>query len=352
LRYGALFAGYGGLELGARSILGGEIAWVAENDPGACRVLAARAPAVPNHGDVTTVDWSRVEPVDVLAGGTPCQDVSEAGRRLGFATGSRSNLWVAMRSAIAALHPRLVLWENVRGATFAPAASALEPCSGCVGDPRGGRIVLRALGRVLGDLADLGYDAAWTSLRASDVGAPHNRFRTFLLAWRTDTGPPTDPEGREQQRTLRPRTRRSGSPDRDRRPVRLLGTPLVRDAKGVGPVGGPAFRHNLARHYLAAQVLTNPIAWGKYEPAIRRWEDLTRPAPPPIADLGHGPQLAAEFSEWMLGLPAGYVTDPDLWADLKPASARRQQLRILGNGVVPQQAAAAYARLLADDGEA
>ena len=80
------------------------------------------------------------------------------------------------------------------------------------------------------------------------------------------------------------------------------------------------------------------VAWGPFEPAVHRWEHLTgRPAPAPTDDRG---RLSPTFVEWMMGLPEGWVTDvPDL--------GRSAQLRILGNGVVPQQAAAAVAALLA-----
>jgi DNA (cytosine-5)-methyltransferase 1 len=99
---------------------------VSDIDKGACKILAHRFPGVPNLGDITTVDWSQVEPVDVLTGGSPCQDLSHAGKRAGMTEGTRSNLWVAMREAIAQLRPGLVVWENVRGAYSAEADSELE----------------------------------------------------------------------------------------------------------------------------------------------------------------------------------------------------------------------------------
>jgi DNA (cytosine-5)-methyltransferase 1 len=82
--------------------------------------------------------------------------------------------------------------------------------------------------------------------------------------------------------------------------------------------------------------------WGKYEPAIRLWEQLTRPAPPPTEPNKNGnPRLAAAFSEWLMGWPQGWVTDPAI------GISRNDQLRIVGNGVVPQQAAAALRYLMA-----
>jgi DNA (cytosine-5)-methyltransferase 1 len=159
LTAGSLFAGYGGIELALSSVLDVRPAWFVEFDKAPSKVLTHHWPDVPNHGDVTKIDWSTVEPVDIITGGSPCQDLSHAGKRAGMTEGTRSNLWVQMREAINVIRPRLVVWENVRGAFSAPADSALEPCPGCVGDGDDGP-VLRALGRVLGDLADLGYDAA------------------------------------------------------------------------------------------------------------------------------------------------------------------------------------------------
>jgi DNA (cytosine-5)-methyltransferase 1 len=82
-------------------------------------------------------------------------------------------------------------------------------------------------------------------------------------------------------------------------------------------------------------------AWGKYEPAIRRWEQLTRPAPAPTEPNKNGnPRLASAFSEWLMGWPQGWVTDPAI------GISRNEQLRIVGNGVCSQQAAAALRYLL------
>jgi DNA (cytosine-5)-methyltransferase 1 len=230
MRYAELCAGYGGLSLAIEEAFpGAELAWYSEFDPAPSKIMARHWPGVPNHGDMTKIQWvpkcpngegHRVEvfrmgantdddsetfyrcmgcgwelpvemrpegvpyPVDLISGGTPCQDLSHAGRRKGMTKGTRSNLWVAMRESIAVIKPTWVVWENVRGAYSAEADSDLEHCPGCMGDTGDRGPVLRALGRVLGDLHDLGFDAEWRGLRAADVGAPHGRFRVFVLAKR------------------------------------------------------------------------------------------------------------------------------------------------------------------------
>jgi len=184
LTLGELCAGYGGLGKAVENVLDAELKWYSEFDANPSKIMAHHWPDVPNLGDMTQIDWAAVEPVDVLSGGTPCQDLSHAGRRRGMTEGTRSNLWAQMREAIDTIQPTWVAWENVRGAYSANATSDLEHCPGCMGDAGGGKPVLRALGRVLGDLSELGYDAEWRGLRAADVGAPHGRFRVFILAKR------------------------------------------------------------------------------------------------------------------------------------------------------------------------
>jgi len=168
-RIGSLCTGYGGLDLAVMDVFGGSVAWHAQHDPDdrhqyAARILDHHWPHIPNHGDITAIDWAAVEPVDVLTAGFPCQDLSYAGRGAGIKEGTRSGLWYAVARAIGALRPRLVVLENVRA------------------------IVTRRPGLdvVLASLAELGFDAEWTCVRASDVGAPHQRSRWFLLAWPAD----------------------------------------------------------------------------------------------------------------------------------------------------------------------
>ena len=96
-------------------------AWVSDIAPGPRKVLAHRFPDAPNLGDITTVDWTQVEPVDVITGGSPCQEMSTAGKWAGMRSGTRSGLWGSMVDAVMGLRPPLVAWENVLGARSAAA---------------------------------------------------------------------------------------------------------------------------------------------------------------------------------------------------------------------------------------
>ncbi len=181
IKIGSLFSGYGGLDLGVMSVLGGSVVWHCEWEGAPAAVLEKNFPGVPNYRDVTKVDFTKVEKVDVLTGGFPCQDVSLAGRRAGMMDGTRSGLWSEFARAIQEIRPRLVVIENVRGLLSAKAYSEVEHCSSCMGEAKP-EFVLRALGAVLGDLANLGYDAKWCGIPASEAGAPHQRFRIFIVA--------------------------------------------------------------------------------------------------------------------------------------------------------------------------
>jgi DNA (cytosine-5)-methyltransferase 1 len=116
-------------------------------------------------------------------------------------------------------------------------------------------------------------------------------------------------------------------------------TPLI--ATPTAEPGGSRSGSRIGEPLLRQQAVEMSTAWGKYEPAIRRWEQLTRPAPPPTEPNKNGnPRLSAAFSEWLMGWPAGWVTDPAI------GISRNDQLKIVGNGVCPQQAAAALRYLL------
>lgn len=182
LKIGSLFSGYSGLDIAVESVTGGKPVWFCEFDSAPSQILAKHYPGIPNFGDVSKVDWHKVEPVDILTGGFPCQDLSLAGKRAGLKDGTRSGLWSEFYKAIDVLRPRMVVIENVRGLLSATAHSDLEYCPWCMGNEPT-EPPLRALGAVLGDLADIGYDARWESVRAADAGAPHSRFRVFIIAY-------------------------------------------------------------------------------------------------------------------------------------------------------------------------
>lgn len=158
MRFGSLFCGIGGFDLGLERA-GMQCAWQVEIDPYAQKVLAKHWPEVRRHADVCTFppeegDWE----VDVICGGFPCQDISYAGKGAGL-TGARSGLWYEFARIIGQLRPRYVIVENV---------SAL---------------LTRGMGEVLGTLASLGYDAEWHVIPASAVGAPHRRDRVWIVAY-------------------------------------------------------------------------------------------------------------------------------------------------------------------------
>lgn len=182
LKIGSLFSGYGGLDMAVTSLLDAEVVWHCEFANAPSKILEKNYPNIPNYGDIKTMDFTKVEPIDILTGGFPCQDLSHAGSRLGIQEGTRSGLWIEYARAIKELKPRMVFIENVRGLLSGKAYSNLESTEGFMvrnqSDPP-----LRAMGGLLGDLADLGYDAEWTSIRASDAGAPHRRSRIFIIAY-------------------------------------------------------------------------------------------------------------------------------------------------------------------------
>lgn len=358
-RIGSLFSGYGGLDLGVQAAIGGEVAWHVEYEPAPSKILAYHWPDVPNYGDITQVDWNAVEPVDVLTGGFPCQDLSLAGRRAGMRAGTRSGLWADYLKAIDVLRPQLVVIENVRGLLSGCAESDLEPCPGCVGESDEHRPVLRALGRVIGDLAGLGYDAIRGGLRAADAGAPHGRYRVFVIAypqgqpWGVDYGDDvsagsdqiehessrdrptanTEDFGYEWPRSSR--DRRNGSADHrgaaaHARGARLGEHPGEPSSEEAWTKGGDLAASDGERRALAE--------WGPFAPALERWGRIIgRPVPGPRDERG---QLAVLAEEFMMGLPLGHVSSPEI--GITDNEARRA----LGNGVVPQQATLATRTLL------
>ncbi|MFJ4576152.1 DNA cytosine methyltransferase [Streptomyces sp. NPDC088846] len=353
-RIGSVCSGYRGLDMAVEAVFGGTTAWVADVDPGANRILAHHWPNVPNLGDITTCRWEDVEPVDIFCGGYPCQPFSTAGRRKG--TEDARHIWPHIAHSLRVLRPRLAVFENVAGHLSLGFAD------------------------VLADLAALGFDADWCTLRASDIGAAHQRNRLFLLAWPADTGSPGLArwwaEGTAPHRRLVPAPDavdvggdrgRACSSGRDEPAARRLAaahpegigerepadqTDALAGGRDTRPMpGGGGLRAvaDTGCGHVAEQSVTDrgcgPAsvlapgqrpAWGRYGPAIERWEAVTgRPAPWPVDDLG---RLSPPLVEWLMGLSAGHVT-------AVPGLSRAAQLKALGNGVVPHQAVTALRHL-------
>jgi DNA (cytosine-5)-methyltransferase 1 len=168
--------------LAVLNVLDAEMAWHCEWEDAPSAILAKHFPDVPNYRDVSKVDFTQVDKVDILTGGFPCQDLSLAGKRAGLKEGTRSGLWHEFARAIEELQPKLVVIENVRGLLSAKADNGMEYSQEDL-DDWGAEPVFTAIQAVLGSLADIGYDAKWCGLRAADAGAPHNRFRVFIIAY-------------------------------------------------------------------------------------------------------------------------------------------------------------------------
>ena len=161
MRVLSLFSGIGGFDIGLERAGMRTVAFC-EFEPYCQAVLKRHWPEVPIYDDVRTLSADTLRrdgvwPIDVIAGGFPCQDLSYAGKRAGI-EGERSGLWSEFARLIGEVLPRFAIMENVPG------------------------LLSSGHGRVLGDLAALGYDAVWDCVPASAVGAPHRRDRVWIVA--------------------------------------------------------------------------------------------------------------------------------------------------------------------------
>ena len=239
-----LFSGIGGFSLGLERASMKTVAFC-ECDPYCQAVLRKHWPNVPVFGDVRTLTAEAVGPrIDLICGGFPCQDISIAGRGAGLA-GERSGLWSEFAIIIGEVRPRYAIVENV---------SAL---------------LGRGIGRVLGDLASLGYDAEWHCIPAAAVGAPHRRDRVWIIAYADGkslrssgcagaTGSPREKQStaQERQRIWPYTAASSGCSDVD-----------GRDANGTGLAVSQA---NKNRQTILSSVAIERADWWLTEPDVGR----------------------------------------------------------------------------------
>lgn len=267
MKVGSLFSGIDGLALGVQFATHARVAWHSEIDPAGAAVLARHWRA-PNLGDVTAIDWSTVEPVDVLVGGSPCQDISQAGKGAGI-DGERSGLWREIVRALRALRPSFVFVENV-AALFA-----------------------RGFGRVAADLAESGYCFAWSSYSSAAVGAPHRRERVFILAAPDVSGERrhgASEECKEAGRRLSALA--TADSDSDRREGLATGRPCSGlasrdDADGRDSADADAAITGLEGADERESEQRDAIGLAhRFGPAMRRWGSLLGREAPPIAVVG------------------------------------------------------------------
>ncbi len=177
LRVLDLFSGIGGFSLGLERTGGFETVAFCEIEEFPRKVLAKHWPEVPIYHDVRTLTAERlaadgIAEIDVITGGFPCQDLSVAGKRRGMGENTRSGLWSEIVRLIGEIRPRYVIVENVANLLSGPSSR-----------PGGW------FGRVLGDLAECGYDAEWENIPAAALGAHHRRERVWIVAHPTQVRP-------------------------------------------------------------------------------------------------------------------------------------------------------------------
>lgn len=319
LRVIEVCAGIGGISLGLEMTGGFDTVAFVERDNYARSVLKRHWPGVPCHRDISDASAWNLPAAEVLAGGIPCQPHSLAGKR--GASADDRDLWPEFHRLICELRPAYALVENVPGLRSSESG--------------------QFFGRILGDLAQSGYDAEWVSLSAADVGAPHLRERVWIVAYADHAERRAIPEGwhvdgRDD----------AGRPEASGR-FAARGTNGRATAMAFAERQGLALRQSVGRHLPPQQPATErgglahavcaggrsaiigdeaerPDAAGPASGPRRsgRW-----PAQSGLGRAAHG--LSAWVGDWERGIArvtAGYP-------------GRVDQLKCLGNAVVPQCAA-------------
>ena len=292
------FSGIGGFSLAARWLGGIETVQFVEREPFCHRILSKHWPAIPIHDDICTFQ-PKPGSADIICGGFPCQDISQAGKGAGLA-GSRSGLFYELLRVVCLVGPRYIVLENVAA------------------------ITRRGMDAVLGALAEAGYDAEWACIPAAAVGACHQRDRWWCVAYAQgfprDVPPPAELRG-----DWAPSKQAGGFYSNAANPAYVLCH------------GGDNQQH------------------GKPEGrAVPQPGDSDRAATPdPIRQRLEGPgQLGSSRAPWPSAIARlspdwrSYLSEPVLYRGDDGLSGRVDRLRALGNAVVPQVAMIPLARVL------
>lgn len=305
MRFGSLFAGIGGFDLGFERA-GMPPAYTVEIDAKCRNVLSTHFPTVPQYADVKEFDGT-VHPVDVVCGGFPCQDLSVAGRRAGL-DGARSGLFFEAARILEEAQPEWIVLENVPG---------------LLSSQRG-----RDMGVVLGTLADLGYVGAWRVLDAQYFGVAQRRRRVFLVGR-------LGADGAEQVLLEPEGVRRDSPPSREAGPETAVAA-VASTLQGGGKRGYRVDAESAAGGHLIPthDVRLAPIPFDTTQ--ITSPYNYSNPKPGaschPLAAQGHVPSVAYE-----LGVRRLTPTEcerlqgfPDGWTDGQADAPRYRQL---GNAV-------------------
>ena len=298
----ALFAGAGGGILGGH-LLGWRTVCAVEWEPYAASVLVARQndgilPPFPVWDDVQTFDgrpWRGI--VDVVSGGFPCQDISAAGKGAGI-EGAKSGMWKHMARIVGEVRPRGVFVEN-------------SPM-----------LTSRGLGRVLGDLAAMGFNAQWGVLGAASVGAPHQRDRIWIAGW-TDVFPHAELLGlgwrKQQQKSVEEETA------------------FISYTKSAGQLREKQLENNCRRE--RGREVTDDF---DQKNKIRS-QDVAYTNSTQCQRNERSERTSTEHPNF--GSTSWWQSEPDVGRVANGVAARVDRLKAIGNGQVPAVAATAFRRL-------
>jgi len=305
ITFGSLFAGIGGFDLGFERA-GMVCKWQVEIDDYANRVLAKHWPNVHRERDIRECGSHNLKAVDVICGGFPCQDISYAGQGAGL-DGERSGLFFEAVRVVRELRPKIVVLENVAA------------------------LLTRGLDRVLGTLAEIGYDAEWHCIPAAAVGAPHIRDRVFVLAYSNANGSgkrccDTDDQGW-----------RAG---RDRKAC----VPPGRITSGADFESAGAIPDAISEHDDDGRHGAGTVCGKRSEPSdvCGSQKDVANDDRGICGASWQGKEKRRAANMLIYGSESGgrnqWIIEPDVGRVANGVSARVDRLRGLGNAVVPQVA--------------